>query len=212
MAGGEAAAYDAYADGLHTYALWYLREHDAAADAVYCAFAAADRNHTTLQQPEQIQPWLYALLRRECRLRAGEEPAAPMPVSGGCGPSRTAPASQVGGLRLAHATRGQPAPRRVPVAGLGRGRGSGPGAPRGPRADHPARARQPGARARPRPARGLRWARADAPSVCWPTRGANSNARSPRPPSPRRGGTTAPSSPSSPSAGVASSTPPCAPR
>jgi DNA-directed RNA polymerase specialized sigma24 family protein len=78
---GRCAAYDAYADGLHTYALWYLRDHDAAADAVYCAFAAADRNHTTLQQPEQIQPWLYALLRRECRLRAAE-PDAPEPVSG----------------------------------------------------------------------------------------------------------------------------------
>ena len=78
---GRASAYDAYADGLHTYALWYLRDHDAAADAVYCAFVAADRNHTTLQQPEQIQPWLYALLRRECRLRAAE-PDSPTPASG----------------------------------------------------------------------------------------------------------------------------------
>jgi DNA-directed RNA polymerase specialized sigma24 family protein len=78
---GRAAAYDAYADGLHTYSLWYLRDHDAAADAVYCAFVAADRNHTNLQQPEQIQPWLYALLRRECRLRAKEGLAAPEPVS-----------------------------------------------------------------------------------------------------------------------------------
>ena len=77
---GRAAAYDAYADGLHTYALWYLRDHDAAADAVYCAFVAADRNHTNLQQPEQIQPWLYALLRRECRLRTAEADA-PTPVS-----------------------------------------------------------------------------------------------------------------------------------
>jgi len=77
---GRAAAYDAYADGLHTYALWYLRDHDAAADAVYCAFVAADRNHTNLQQPEQIQPWLYALLRRECRQRTAEADA-PTPVS-----------------------------------------------------------------------------------------------------------------------------------
>ena len=77
---GRAAAYDAYADGLHTYALWYLRDHDAAVDAVYCAFVAADRNHTNLQQPEQIQPWLYALLRRECRLRSAESDA-PVPVS-----------------------------------------------------------------------------------------------------------------------------------
>ncbi|HEX4791585.1 MAG TPA: sigma-70 family RNA polymerase sigma factor, partial [Actinospica sp.] len=77
---GRAAAYDAYADGLHTYALWYLRDHDAASDAVYCAFVAADRNHTNLQQPEQIQPWLYALLRHECRMRAAEQDA-PSPVS-----------------------------------------------------------------------------------------------------------------------------------
>jgi DNA-directed RNA polymerase specialized sigma24 family protein len=78
---GRAAAYDAYADGLHTYSLWYLHDHDAAADAVYCAFVAADRNHTNLQQPEQIQPWLYALLRHECRLRAKEVAEAPKPVS-----------------------------------------------------------------------------------------------------------------------------------
>jgi DNA-directed RNA polymerase specialized sigma24 family protein len=77
---GRAAAYDAYADGLHTYALWSLRDHDAAADAVYCAFVAADRNHTNLQQPEQIQPWLYAVLRHECRLRAAE-PDPPTPAS-----------------------------------------------------------------------------------------------------------------------------------
>ena len=77
---GRAAAYDAYADGLHTYALWYLHDHDAAADAVYCAFVAADRNHTNLQQPEQIQPWLYALLRHECRLRTTESDS-PAPVS-----------------------------------------------------------------------------------------------------------------------------------
>jgi DNA-directed RNA polymerase specialized sigma24 family protein len=78
---GRAAAYDAYADGLHTYSLWYLHDHDAAADAVYCAFVAADRNHTNLQQPEQIQSWLYALLRHECRLREREADEAPKPVS-----------------------------------------------------------------------------------------------------------------------------------
>lgn len=78
---GRAAAYDAYADGLHTYSLWYLRDHDAAADAVYCAFVSADRHHTNLQQPEQIQPWLYALLRHECRLRSKEGAEAPKPVS-----------------------------------------------------------------------------------------------------------------------------------
>ena len=95
---GRAAAYDAYADGLHTYALWYLRDHDAAADAAYCAFVAADRNHTNLQQPEQIQPWLYALLRRECRLRASEGPDAPMPVSGRLRPKPDAPGEGESGV------------------------------------------------------------------------------------------------------------------
>jgi DNA-directed RNA polymerase specialized sigma24 family protein len=66
---GRSAAYDAYADGLHTYAIWSLRDHDAAADALYCTFVIADRNITQLRQPEQIQPWLYAILRRECMLR-----------------------------------------------------------------------------------------------------------------------------------------------
>ncbi len=73
---GRAAAYDAYADGLHTYAIWSLRDHDAAVDALYCAFVIADRNVTQLQQPEHIHPWLYAVLRRECMLRAAAVPSA----------------------------------------------------------------------------------------------------------------------------------------
>jgi hypothetical protein len=66
---GRAAAYDAYADGLHTYAIWLLRDHDAAVDALYCTFVLADRHVTQLRQPEHIQPWLYAIMRRECSLR-----------------------------------------------------------------------------------------------------------------------------------------------
>src|SRR5438445_6768106 len=76
---GRAAAYDAYADGLHTYAIWSLRDHDAAVDALYCAFVIADRNITQLRQPEQIQPWLYALLRRECMLREAQASTASAP-------------------------------------------------------------------------------------------------------------------------------------
>ncbi|HEV2640877.1 MAG TPA: hypothetical protein VGX23_37515 [Actinocrinis sp.] len=79
---GRAAAYDAYADGLHTYALWSLRDHDAAVDALYCAFVIADRNVTQLRQPDLIQPWLYAILRRECAARASGDPSGPAPVSG----------------------------------------------------------------------------------------------------------------------------------
>jgi DNA-directed RNA polymerase specialized sigma24 family protein len=79
---GRAAAYDAYADGLHTYALWSLRDHDAAVDALYCAFVIADRNVTQLRQPDLIQPWLYAILRRECAARTAGTHRAPAPVSG----------------------------------------------------------------------------------------------------------------------------------
>ncbi|HEU5428172.1 MAG TPA: hypothetical protein VFU74_14930 [Actinocrinis sp.] len=72
---GRAAAYDAYADGLHTYAIWSLRDHDEAVDALYCAFVIADRNVRQLRQPEYIQPWLYAILRRECALRGVSSPS-----------------------------------------------------------------------------------------------------------------------------------------
>jgi DNA-directed RNA polymerase specialized sigma24 family protein len=55
---------------LYTYAVWALRDHDDAVDAVYCAFVIAVRNITQLRQPEHIQPWLYSILRQECSLRA----------------------------------------------------------------------------------------------------------------------------------------------
>jgi DNA-directed RNA polymerase specialized sigma24 family protein len=82
---GRAAAYDAYADGLHTYAIWSLRDHDAAVDALYCSFVMADRHATQLRQPEQIHPWLYAIVRHECHMRGGDTSSsstAPSPVSG----------------------------------------------------------------------------------------------------------------------------------
>jgi len=79
---GRAAAYDAYADGLHTYAIWSLRDHDAAVDALYCAFVMADRHATELRQPEHVHPWLYAIVRHECRLRHDATSPAPSPVSG----------------------------------------------------------------------------------------------------------------------------------
>ena len=79
---GRAAAYDAYADGLHTYAIWSLRDHDAAVDALYCAFVMADRHVTQLRQPEHVHPWLYAIMRHECRLRHDATSPAPSPVSG----------------------------------------------------------------------------------------------------------------------------------
>lgn len=64
---GRAAAYDAYADGLHTYALGGLRNHEAAASAVYCAFVAADYHVAHLSDAEVLRPWLYAITRHYCR-------------------------------------------------------------------------------------------------------------------------------------------------
>ena len=82
---GRAAAYDAYADGLHTYALGGLRNHDAAASAVYCAFVAADHHVAHLGDAEMLRPWLYAITRHYCR--AGKLPrlrltasSAPVPA------------------------------------------------------------------------------------------------------------------------------------
>jgi DNA-directed RNA polymerase specialized sigma24 family protein len=69
---GRAAAYDAYADGLHTYALGGLRHHEAAASAVYCAFVAADHHVAHLGDAEMLRPWLYAITRHYCR--AGKLP------------------------------------------------------------------------------------------------------------------------------------------
>src|SRR6185312_2527905 len=62
-----AAAYDAYADGLHTYALGGLRHQEAASSAVYCAFVAADHHVAHLGDAEMLRPWLYAITRHFCR-------------------------------------------------------------------------------------------------------------------------------------------------
>jgi DNA-directed RNA polymerase specialized sigma24 family protein len=66
---GRSAAYDAYSDGLHSYALAALRDHEAAVDALYTTFVVADRNIGQLRDADLLQPWLYALCRHECRLR-----------------------------------------------------------------------------------------------------------------------------------------------
>lgn len=98
---GRAAAYDAYADGLHTYAIWSLRDHDAAVDALYTTFVIADRNVRQLRQPEYIQPWLYAILRCECSSRdaASNDPAAWASVSTSTSASATAANPVSGRLR-----------------------------------------------------------------------------------------------------------------
>ncbi|WP_067071271.1 BACON domain-containing protein [Carbonactinospora thermoautotrophica] len=66
---GREAAYDAYADGLHTYCLSLLQDHDVAADALYDTFVVADHHIVELRASDRLKPWLYALARNECLRR-----------------------------------------------------------------------------------------------------------------------------------------------
>ncbi|MDT0341710.1 BACON domain-containing protein [Streptomyces litchfieldiae] len=81
------AAYDdAYLDGLFTYCLSVMGEHDAATAALGEALALAERQHERGRRPADpalLRSWLYALARWAClrRLAArpgrGDPPAAP---------------------------------------------------------------------------------------------------------------------------------------
>lgn len=72
------AHYEPYLDGLFTYCLSILCEHDAAAGALGEVLALAERQRVRLRDPGLRRPWLYALARWVClrRLAAGR-PAAP---------------------------------------------------------------------------------------------------------------------------------------
>nr|WSX77527.1 hypothetical protein OH826_28985 [Streptomyces sp. NBC_00899] len=72
------AHYEPYLDGLFTYCLSILCEHDAAAGALGEVLALAERQRSRLRDPALRRPWLYALARWSClrRLAAGT-PLAP---------------------------------------------------------------------------------------------------------------------------------------
>ncbi|BBA99345.1 hypothetical protein RVR_5921 [Actinacidiphila reveromycinica] len=72
------AHYEPYLDGLFTYCLSILCEHDAAAGALGEALALGERQRVRLRDPGLRRPWLYALARWVClrRLAAGR-PVAP---------------------------------------------------------------------------------------------------------------------------------------
>ncbi|MEV6009935.1 hypothetical protein AB0M29_24360 [Streptomyces sp. NPDC051976] len=67
------AHYEPYLDGLFTYCLSILCEHDAAAGALGEVLALAERQRGQLRDPQLRRPWLYALARWAClrRLAAG---------------------------------------------------------------------------------------------------------------------------------------------
>lgn len=80
------AAYDAYAEGLYTYCLSVLRDHQAAAESLRSTFVLADRHIGRLPDLDLLKPWLYALARYEClvrldaHVRVGAGPARPEDV------------------------------------------------------------------------------------------------------------------------------------
>ncbi|QHC26124.1 RNA polymerase sigma factor [Streptomyces sp. GS7] len=73
--------YEPYLDGLFTYCLSVLCEHDAATAVLGEALALAERQHGRCPGDAGLYgPWLYALARWACLRRlaeAGQEPAAP---------------------------------------------------------------------------------------------------------------------------------------
>ncbi|MFI0724100.1 hypothetical protein [Streptomyces sp. NPDC021224] len=71
--------YEPYLNGLFTYCLSVLCEHDAAAGALGEVLALAERQRARLRDPALRRPWLYALARWSClrRLAAGK-PVAPV--------------------------------------------------------------------------------------------------------------------------------------
>ncbi len=74
-----AAPYEPYLDGLFTYCLSVLCEHDTAVAALGDALAVAERCHDRLRDGGLRRPWLYALARWSClrRLAGGHPPAGP---------------------------------------------------------------------------------------------------------------------------------------
>lgn len=77
------AHYEPVLDGLFTYCLSILCEHDAAAAALGEVLALAERQRGQLRDPRQRRPWLYALARWAClrRLAAGTAEAPPASVA-----------------------------------------------------------------------------------------------------------------------------------
>ncbi|WP_265737775.1 BACON domain-containing protein [Actinacidiphila oryziradicis] len=66
------ADYEPYLDGLFTYCLSILCEHDAAAAALGDALALAERQRPRLRDAELRRAWLYALARWACVRRLEE--------------------------------------------------------------------------------------------------------------------------------------------
>jgi RNA polymerase sigma factor (sigma-70 family) len=85
---GIAMAYDRYAPALYGYSHWILHDSAAAAGALKDTFVIAAATLSDLSEPSMLRPWLFALVRSECRrrvrptsaVRAGEADAGGQPA------------------------------------------------------------------------------------------------------------------------------------
>jgi DNA-directed RNA polymerase specialized sigma24 family protein len=84
------AYYEPYLDGLFTYCLSILCEHDAAAAALGDVLALAERQRARLRDPLLRRPWLYALARWACLRRLAGGPPAPAAAAEGVADQRRA--------------------------------------------------------------------------------------------------------------------------
>ncbi|WP_431949755.1 BACON domain-containing protein [Actinacidiphila sp. bgisy167] len=75
------AHYEPYLDGLFTYCLSVLCEHDSAAAALGDVLAVAERQRARLRDPELRRPWLYALARWACLRTLAEGGPVSAPAS-----------------------------------------------------------------------------------------------------------------------------------
>jgi len=73
---GIAMAYDRYAPALYGYSHWILHDSAAAAGALKDTFVIAAATLRNLSEPSTLRPWLFALVRSECRRRVRPTSAA----------------------------------------------------------------------------------------------------------------------------------------
>ncbi|MFD8701601.1 hypothetical protein ACFV1W_03125 [Kitasatospora sp. NPDC059648] len=99
------AAYDRQVDGLFTYCLSVLCEHDAAADALREVRELARRHGARLAEPGLVRAWLFSLARYCCLRRLADGTGGEARVAAGAEPDAGAGPGSGSGLTEAEAVR-----------------------------------------------------------------------------------------------------------
>ncbi|MER7579997.1 sigma-70 family RNA polymerase sigma factor [Kitasatospora sp. NPDC097691] len=94
------AAYDRQVDGLFTYCLSVLCEHDAAAGALREVRELAQRHGARLAEPGLVRAWLFSLARYCCLRRLADGVGAADGGAAAAGPSAGDGAAAAGGARI----------------------------------------------------------------------------------------------------------------